>query len=307
MINLFHPRSLGLEVKPDKNEKALKISVIIPTHNRVHVLGRAIESVLAQTFKPLELIIVDDGSTDTTAELVGSRFPECHYVYQDNQGVSSARNHGIRIASGDWFAFLDSDDEWLPGKLAAQQEHLSLNIAHRLCHTEEIWIRNGKRVNAMLKHAKSGGYIFEKCLPLCVISPSAAMIHRDIFKEIGTFDESLPACEDYDMWLRICSRESVGFVEEAQIRKYGGHADQLSGRFWGMDRFRIQALEKLLKETHLRDSDRIAAIRMLLKKLDVLNKGAIKRGKKQTVERNVAKKNDYQNRLNSLSESMQSE
>ena len=286
---------------------ALKISVIIPTHNRAHLLLRAIESVLAQTLKPIEVIIVDDGSTDATAELVSSCFPQCHCVYQENQGVSSARNHGIRIASGDWFAFLDSDDEWLPGKLAAQQEQLSANTAHRLCHTEEIWIRNGKRVNAMLKHAKSGGHIFEKCLPLCVISPSAAMIHRSIFEEIGTFDESLPACEDYDMWLRICSRESVGFVEEALIRKYGGHADQLSGRFWGMDRFRVQALEKLLKETHLRHSDRVAAIRMLLKKLDVLNKGAIKRGKKQTVEQNVAKKNDYQNILNSLSESMPSE
>jgi len=284
----------------------LKISVIIPTYNRAHVLGRAIESVLAQTFKPLELIIVDDGSTDATAELVSARFPECHYVYQENQGVSGARNHGIRIASGDWFAFLDSDDEWLPGKLAAQQKQLSLNTAHRLCHTEEIWIRNGKRVNAMLKHAKSGGQIFEKCLPLCVISPSAAMIHGSIFEEIGTFDESLPACEDYDMWLRICARESVGFVEEAQIRKYGGHADQLSGQFWGMDRFRIQALEKLLKEVHLRDPDRIAAINMLLVKLDVLAKGALKRGKTEAVERYVEKKNYYIDVLNSLTECISS-
>ena len=285
----------------------MKISVIIPTHNRAHVLGRAIESVLAQTFKASEIIIVDDGSIDATTELVRSRFPECHYVYQDNQGVSSARNHGIRIASGDWLAFLDSDDEWLPDKFAAQRIELSKNTQRRLCHTEEIWVRNGKRVNAMRKHAKSGGYIFKQCLPLCVISPSATMIHKSIFEEIGIFDESLPACEDYDMWLRICSRESVGFVEEAQIKKYGGHADQLSGRFWGMDRFRIQALEKLLEETHLRDLDRVAATSMLLKKLDILTKGAIKRGKKETVERYVEKKNHYLSILNSPSERVQPE
>lgn len=277
----------------------MKISVIIPTHNRAHVLDRAIESVLAQTLKASEIVIVDDGSTDNTAELVRSRFPECHYVYQDNQGVSSARNLGIRIASGDWLAFLDSDDEWLPGKQAAQRIELGKDTERRLCHTEEIWIRNGKRVNAMQKHAKSGGFIFKQCLPLCVISPSATMIHKSIFEEIGVFDESLPACEDYDMWLRICSRESVGFVKEAQIRKYGGHADQLSNRFWGMDRFRIQSIEKLLEDMHLQDSDWIAATTMLLKKLDILTKGAIKRRKKEAVERYVEKKSRYLEMLNS--------
>lgn len=285
----------------------MKISVIIPTHNRAHVLARAIESVLAQTLKPFEIILVDDGSNDLTAELINSHFPECLYVSQNNQGVSSARNHGIRIARGDWLAFLDSDDEWLPGKLAAQQKKIGGKLEHRLCHTEEIWIRNGKRVNAMLKHAKSGGYIFRQCLPLCLISPSSAMIHRSVFEELGVFDESLPACEDYDMWLRICSREPVDFVEEAQIIKYGGHADQLSGRFWGMDRFRVQALEKLLEESHLRDSDRIATINMLLKKLSILTKGAIKRGKKETVDHYMKKKNYYQKMLPSSNESMRPE
>lgn len=283
----------------------MKISVIIPTHNRAHVLDRAIESVLAQTLKASEIVIVDDGSTDNTAELVRSRFPECHYVYQDNQGVSSARNLGIRIASGDWLAFLDSDDEWLPGKQAAQRIELRKDTERRLCHTEEIWIRNGKRVNAMQKHAKSGGFIFKQCLPLCVISPSATMIHKSIFEEIGVFDESLPACEDYDMWLRICSIESVGFVKEAQIKKYGGHMDQLSSQFWGMDRFRVQSIEKLLEETHLHDLDRVAATRMLLKKLNILTKGAIKRGKKETVEHYVEKMSYYQEILYSSSNSIQ--
>ncbi len=265
-------------------------------------MARAIESVLTQTLKPYELIIVDDGSTDTTAELVRLRFPECRYVYQDNQGVSQARNRGIRMACGEWLAFLDSDDEWLPGKLLAQEKQLSGKEAYRLCHTEEIWIRNGKRVNAMRKHAKSGGYIFTKCLPRCVISPSAAMIHQSVFSEIGVFDESLPVCEDYDMWLRICSREPVSFVEKAQIRKFGGHFDQLSKRYWGMDRFRVQALEKLLKETHLRDSDRIAATKMLIKKIGILHKGATKRENNKAAHY-AEKKSYYQNELDSISDS----
>jgi glycosyltransferase involved in cell wall biosynthesis len=271
----------------------LNISVIIPTYNRAHVLARAIESVLAQTLKPAEIIVIDDGSEDGTAQLVRSRFPECRYVYQENRGVSCARNEGIQMARGDWLAFLDSDDEWLPGKLAAQKNELGDYALHRLCHTEEIWVRNGKRVNAMQKHAKSGGNIFKQCLPLCVISPSAAMIHRSVFEEVGLFDESLPACEDYDMWLRICSREAVSFVNIPQIRKYGGHKDQLSRHFWGMDRFRVQALESLLKEQHLHDSDRIATLTMLLEKLDILMNGSIKRSKQEAVTYYMKKKAHY--------------
>jgi glycosyltransferase involved in cell wall biosynthesis len=271
----------------------LNISVIIPTYNRAHVLARAIESVRVQTLKPAEIIVIDDGSEDGTAQLMRSRFPECRYVYQKNRGVSCARNVGIRMASGDWLAFLDSDDEWLPGKLAVQRDELADNTLHRLCHTEEIWVRNGRRVNAMQKHAKSGGHIFEQCLPLCVISPSAAVIHSSVFEEMGFFDESLPACEDYDMWLRICSREAVSFVNTPQIRKYGGHEDQLSRHFWGMDRFRVQALESLLKEPHLHVSDQIATLKMLLEKLGILMNGSIKRRKEEAVTHYMEKKTHY--------------
>lgn len=275
----------------------MKVSVIIPTYNRAHVLGRAIESVMAQSYQVHEIIVVDDGSADGTDGLMHSSFAGCRYIYQQNQGVSSARNYGIRAAGGDWLAFLDSDDEWLPDKLAAQKTELSLKPECRLCHTQEIWIRNGKRVNPMQKHAKSGGFIFRRCLPLCVISPSAAVIHRSIFEEVGFFDESLPACEDYDMWLRICSREAVAFVEKPQIRKYGGHDDQLSARYWGMDRFRIQALENIISEPHLRGTDRIATIEMLLEKLEILVTGAIKRGKTESVTGYREKQHHYQRML----------
>lgn len=262
----------------------MKISAIIPTYNRVQVLPRAIQSVLVQTLPAHEIIIVDDGSTDNTAETVAEQFPQCRYIEQSNQGVSAARNRGIEVATGEWLAFLDSDDEWLPGKLEAQRDLLQQHSDIKICHTEEIWIRNGKRVNQMKKHAKSGGHIFQNCLPLCVISPSSVIIHRSLFEEIGTFDEDLPACEDYDLWLRICASYPAAFAEQPQIKKYGGHDDQLSQKYWGMDRFRIQALEKIIQSDRLNSDDRSAAIKTLVSKAGILAQGAIKRGKEKDAE-----------------------
>jgi glycosyltransferase involved in cell wall biosynthesis len=200
-------------------------------------------------------------------------------MQQPNRGVSAARNHGIRKATGDWIAFLDSDDRWLPAKLEAQFRLIEQHPGHRLCHTEEIWIRNGKRVNQMLKHTKSGGHIYSQCLPLCVISPSSALLHHSLFEETGLFDETLPACEDYDLWLRICAREPVLFVETPYIEKYGGHDDQLSRKYWGMDRFRVRALEKMLANDLLTPAQHAETVAMLLHKAAILEQGARKRGK----------------------------
>jgi glycosyltransferase involved in cell wall biosynthesis len=256
----------------------MDVSVVIPTHNRAQLLPRALDSVLAQTLPPSEIILVDDGSDDHTERLIRDRYPGIRYLRQENRGVSAARNRGIAAARGDWIALLDSDDAWLPGKLQAQHTALARQPGHRICHTEEVWIRDGRRVNAMKKHAKAGGRIFRRCLPLCVISPSSVLLHRDLLAETGGFDEGLPACEDYDLWLRVCAREPVLFVEQPQIVKYGGHLDQLSRRHWGMDRFRIQALEKILDSGMLGPDDRAATLGMLRKKSRILAAGAEKRG-----------------------------
>lgn len=256
---------------------AFRVSVIIPTHNRAHTLGGALDSVLRQTLPASEVIVVDDGSSDDTAALMREQYPQCRFIQQSNRGVSAARNRGIDEARGEWLAFLDSDDEWLPGKLAAQHQALQQAPGCRICHTEEIWIRNGRRVNAMRKHEKSGGQIYSRCLPLCVISPSSVLISHDLLAAHGRFDESLPACEDYDLWLRLCAHESVSFVEEPQIVKYGGHEDQLSRRYWGMDRFRISALLKMLESGTL-DAEQEAATReMLIEKSQIMALGARKR------------------------------
>ncbi|MXZ33182.1 MAG: glycosyltransferase, partial [Gammaproteobacteria bacterium] len=245
------------------------VGVVIPTFNRAHTLGRALDSVISQTLPPQQVIVVDDGSTDSTADLVAG-YSEVSYLRQENRGVSAARNFGIRHCGCDWVALLDSDDEWLPEKLEVQIGALAENPGYRLIHCDEIWIRDGRRVNAANRHRKRGGWIFEHCLPLCVISPSAAVIEKRLLEEVGGFNEGLPACEDYDLWLRVCSRYPVLYVDRPLLRKYGGHDDQLSRKHWGMDRFRVRALRDLIAGGGLSESDRQAALASLREKCRIL-------------------------------------
>ena len=272
----------------------MDISVIIPTFNREKKLCRALDSVIAQTVQPIEVIVVDDGSTDLTVAAIRNRYQDVVYIYQDNHGVSSARNKGIKAARGDWLALLDSDDEWLPYKLAEQARALSLEQDLKVCHTNEIWIYRDRRRNPMHKHEKFGGWIYKKCLPLCVISPSSVLIHRSVFESIGYFDEELPACEDYDLWLRMCASYPVLYLDQPLIKKYGGHANQLSKKYWGMDRFRIKAMEKMLSNECLGKEDRLATIATLLSKLDVVLAGAHKRRNKAIVEEYSQKIDRYE-------------
>ena len=248
------------------------------------MINRALDSVLLQSLPAKEIIVIDDGSTDQSREFIRNKYPNIRLLTQENKGVSAARNFGMREASGDWFALLDSDDEWVPEKLEMQIMSLMNNSDYKVVHSNEIWIKNGKPLKQLKKHRKIGGYIFQHCLPLCAISPSSIMIHRDIINEVGLFDESLPVCEDYDMWLRICCRFPVLFLDQALIIKYGGHKDQLSQQYPGMDRYRIRALANILEKTYLKEDDREAAIKMILKKISIYINGARKHGNSQFVE-----------------------
>lgn len=260
------------------------VSIIIPTFNRSSLLKRALGSVYSQTSSEYEIIVLDDGSIDNTAKMIEQFYPNVRYYYQSNKGVSSARNQGIKMAKGEWLAFLDSDDEWMPEKLEKQLKLLEDYPEYKVCHTEEIWIRQGVRVNQMNKHQKTGGWIFPQCLPLCAMSPSSIIIHRSVFDDVGLFDTQLPACEDYDLWLRITAKYPVLYIEEPQIMKYGGHEDQLSQKYWGMDQYRIKALQKIIAENTLNDENKKQAINMLLKKSKIFQKGALKRGKTESVD-----------------------
>ncbi|MFI3155001.1 MAG: glycosyltransferase [Methylococcaceae bacterium] len=255
------------------------MSVVIPSYNRRDLLKRALLSVYSQTLSAAEVAVIDDGSADGTDIMLRREFPQVNYFYQDHLGVSAARNLGIQQTSGEWLAFLDSDDEWLPEKLFNQQAALAANPEYRICHTEENWIRNGVPVDVPKKYAKAGGWIFAQCLALCAMSPSTMLIHRSVFTDIGLFDTRLPACEDYDLWLRIAADYPVLLLEQPQINKYGGHEDQLSQAFWGMDRFRISALQKIIDAGQLSEQNRQAAVNMLVKKAGIYLNGVTKRGK----------------------------
>jgi glycosyltransferase involved in cell wall biosynthesis len=261
------------------------ISVIIPTFNRRESLTRALRSALAQTGAAYDIWVIDDGSTDGTGDMLRQEFPSVQYAWFPNAGPAAARNRGIERSQGEWIAFLDSDDEWRPGKLQAQLEFFRAHPEYRIAQTEEIWIRNGRRVNPMKKHRKFGGQIFEKCLPLCLISPSAVMLQRSLLEETGLFDESFPACEDYDLWLRIACRHPVGLLQEPYVIKYGGHADQRSAEFPAMDQFRIRALQKILESGRLDSQQRQTALAELEIKSRIYMQGALKRGKHEEAEK----------------------
>lgn len=260
------------------------VSVIIPTYNRRHTLPVAIDSVRLQSWPVHELIVVDDGSNDGTADWLSAEHPDITLIYQLNSGVSHARNRAIEQASGEWIALLDSDDRWYPSKLTEQISALKLSPESRLCHCDEHWLRNGKRINPKHKHRKYGGDVFAHCLPLCCISPSAAVIRRSLFEEIGLFDESLPACEDYDLWLRISAREEVLYVDKPLLEKTGGHDDQLSHRYPAMDLFRLQSLANLLRGGSLSDLQAAQALDTFRKKLTIFRTGALKRERYDAIE-----------------------
>ena len=252
----------------------MNYSVIIPTYNRKEVLARALDSVIAQTLEAQEVIVVDDGSTDNTKEFITRNYPQVIFLRQENRGVSAARNYGFQHAKGEWIALLDSDDEWLPRKMEWQCAELKgSNLL--VCHTEEIWVRNGVRVNAKKKHKKKRGDIFSDCLSLCAMSPSSIVLHRDLWNEFDGFDENFIVCEDYDLWLRICAQYEVALVEKASIIKYGGHEDQLSRQYFAMDKYRVIAMEKLIKKLPSKEKNKLL-LQKLEQKLMILAIGAKK-------------------------------
>jgi glycosyltransferase involved in cell wall biosynthesis len=261
-----------------------RVSVIIPTHNRKAFVLEAVDSVLAQTYEDFELIVVDDGSADETGEALEQYGERLHYLYQANRGVSAARNNGLAHARGEFVAFLDSDDLWLPKKLAVQVAFMDQHPDAQICYTDELWIRRGVRVNPKKRHAKYSGEIYPHCLPLCIISPSSALMRHGLFAQVGTFDPGLPVCEDYDLWLRVAARFPVFFIPQRLIVKRGGHPDQLSRQEWGNDRYRVTALAKILELGVLTPELRRLTIQEFHRKVSVLISGYLKRGKEGEVK-----------------------
>ncbi len=253
------------------------VSVIIPVYNRRIMIQEAVASVLGQDFQDYEIIIVEDGSSNLQSMFRPSVMRETvRYYYRPHKGVSAARNFGASVANGDYLAFLDSDDLWDKKKLSKQIEFLRRNSEYRVCYTNERWYLRGEHLNQSARHRKYHGWIFDKCIPLCIISASSIIMEKNVFLDLGGFDETLPACEDYDLWLRMALKYPIAYLNEPLVTKRGGTDDQLSKKYWGMDRFRIKALEKVLR-MGLNEEQQEKIIEEIVRKYDVLINGAWKR------------------------------
>lgn len=288
-------------VDPPGSDNPL-VSVVLTTYNRKSMLERALRSVCAQTHAPDEIIVCDDGSTDGTKQELSIKFPSIVWLKQENKGVASARNLGIRHARGSWIALLDSDDEWKPEKLDLQLECMKRTPRSLACHTDEEWIRDGNQVIPPKFLDKSPKDLFVRSLRRCLICPSSALIQRDVFSEIGLFDESLPVCEDYDFWLRLLLLTEPALVDQKLAVKHGGHPDQLSTSTWGMDRFRVKSMEKLLENPNLPDKRRHEVWTALSEKCEILENGFAKRNKPEEASEYSRKKENYLFLLNQMEE-----
>ncbi len=267
----------------------MSVSVIIPTFNRVDFLGRAMDSVFEQSLLPDEMLVIDDGSDDDTRSLVAGKTEVAplpvRYLYQDNRGASAARNLGIKEAQGDILCFLDSDDWWDRKKIEIQKTALQADPEMMVSHTWEIWFRNGKQVNQKKKHTPGSGFIFSRCLEMCVVGMSTVMVRRELFDCYGLFDENLVCCEDYDLWLRVSVDQPFLLINNPLTLKEGGRDDQLSCIYrLGMDRFRIQSLCNLIEKQKISFKQRQMAVKELIKKCEIYGRGSIKHGRREEGE-----------------------
>jgi len=244
-----------------------------------------LDSVQNQTHSSDEILVVDDGSDQAVSDSLRNSFPSVQFLRQENKGVASARNLGIKQSTGDWIALLDSDDEWEPTKLEKQMAFTEKFPELRAIHTGERWIRNGNEVTPPAYLDKSSDLLWERSLRHCLICPSSVLIHRSVFETVGLFDEKLTVCEDYDFWLRLLLEQEIGLVDEKLVIKHGGHDDQLSTTIWGMDRFRVRASQKILSSPLLSKDRRIKVIEVLHEKCGILAQGAEKRGKLEEAQK----------------------
>ncbi len=263
------------------------VSVIIPVYNRRELVLQAVSSVLGQSWGDLEIILADDGSTDGLDEAV---IPYCRdhrlrYIPLEHHGYPGAvRNRGAEHARGDWIAFLDSDDLWLPEKLQHQME-LSMTRPELQCiHCTEIWLRGEQVISQRTQRHRREGYLFSDSLKKCIIGPSTVIIRRNLYELLDGFREDMVVAEDYELWLRLTAREEVGYVHQPLVVKRAGYGgDQLSERYGQIEVFRIQGLLDLLNTGWLKErpGKREEACRELARKCLIYAGGARKRGHEQ--------------------------
>ena len=267
------------------------VSVIIPAYNRAPLLKEAVRSVLAQSFRDIEIIIADDGSTDGTPSMLreleekslsAPEGPPLRLLRQDHRGMAGqVRNFAVQAASGRYLAFLDSDDLWLPEKLSRQLPFFGKPPGLRLVHTRELWLRQGRVISQKGQRHRRFGDVFGDALEKCILGPSTVVLERSLFDEIGGFREDLEVAEDYELGLRITALHEIGYVDEPLTVKRAGEWPQLSKKYDHIEDFRIKALQPLIDQDRLPFSRRMPARRVLSRKCGVYARGCRKRGRSE--------------------------
>jgi glycosyltransferase involved in cell wall biosynthesis len=196
------------------------VSVVIPTYNAADLLPDAVKSVLAQTYRDFELIVVDDGSTDATPEVMEAYMDDVRYIQKENGGTASARNRGIREARGEYVAFLDADDVWRPTKLETQMGEHEADPTLAWSYTE-VYLVDTESGDILFRKNRGRdqreGDVLRILIREGFITPSATVVRRDVFDEVGMFDESILVTEDKDLWLRIAARYPIRFINEPLV------------------------------------------------------------------------------------------
>lgn len=254
----------------------MTISVIIPTYNRKEMVLNAIKSVLEQSSKPNEIIVVDDGSTDSTEDL----FPIEGVIYHkiEHSGFpGKVRNTGASLSTSEYLAFLDSDDIWFKDKLQKQLEYFMSNSKCQILHTKERWIMNGKLISQKKRKHNTSGNIFKDSLQGCIMGPSTILMEKKLYLEYGGFSETIEVGEDYDLWLRICNSVDIDYIDDELITKFAGHGDQLSFKYGYIEPFKVDVLENLIKSGILSEENLSLALESLKVKYEIIINGCTKR------------------------------
>lgn len=250
------------------------VSVIIPTYNRAGTIMRSIQSVMEQSYSEWELIIVDDGSTDHTEDIVKSvteqdtrvRYIPC----PENKGQAYARNTGIQTARGEYIAFQDSDDCWMPDKLQRQMSMMEAHPEYGLVYGQVVYDENG-RLSVPYPPTDAGEQIFKACLKQNQIGTPTMLVRKAVFDKIGMFDTTLAALEDYELALRITKHFSTGFIAAPVLKAYKS-ADSVSrdlGNHLIASSIILKKYEKDIRENHLWDY-KLTALLEMARQYDVL-------------------------------------
>ncbi len=256
------------------------------------MLLKAVESVINQTYRPYEVIVVDDGSNDGTA----LEFPieGVIFIQIDHDGHPGfVRNRGVENSTGDYIAFLDSDDIWMTDKLERQVEYYKSHKNCRILHTKERWVRNDKVISQKKRKHKKSGNVFKESLQGCILGPSTVLMDKKLYLEFDGFNSTIEVGEDYDLWLRITGSVDVDYLDEELIIKNAGHGDQLSFKYGFIEPFKIDVLESLIKEDSFSPENRELAIDALKNKYEIIINGCKKRGKDSEAQLYIDRRATY--------------